>query len=202
MEKNKKHTTIKQKIVSNVMLTSILLGVLLTALMVISNIISTRHILLDNMQMMAKIASQDISANLHLLADRIANLSLEEVLTDDNADIAEKQNVLEERESRIEFVWLAVYDETGMKLYGDETAPQSVAERRQYQAMTQTNNIAIGTPVYENGIWQMEVGGPLKKDGEVCAYLIGSYKYDILNDVLGNINVGANGSAYILYEDG
>ncbi|MBD5519966.1 MAG: hypothetical protein HDR03_01835 [Lachnospiraceae bacterium] len=95
MESKNKQKTIKQKIISNVMTTSILLGALLIALMVISNIISTRHILLDNMQMMVKIASQDISANLHLLADRIANLSLEEVLTDENADIAAKQNILE-----------------------------------------------------------------------------------------------------------
>jgi len=202
MEGKKKQKTIKQKIVSNVMTTSILLGILLTASMVISNIISTKYLLLDNMQIMAKIASQDISANLHLLTDRIANLSLEEVLTDDSAGAEEKRHVLEERESRIEFVWLAVYDKTGVKLYGDEIAPQSAAERKQYQAMIRTDNIAIGIPVYENGVWQMEVGGPLKKDGEVCAYLIGSYKYDILNDVLGNINIGANGSAYILDEDG
>ena len=202
MENRKQQKTIKQKIVSNVMKTSILLGVLLTILMIISNIISTRHILMDNMQMMVKIASQDISANLHLLADRIANLSLEEILTDESADIETRRDILEERESRIEFVWLAVYDQNGAKLFGDETAPQSAAGRGQYQAMIQTDNIAIGTPVYENGIWQMEVGGPLKRDGEVCAYLIGSYKYDILNDVLGNMNVGANGSAYILDEDG
>ena len=202
MESKKKQKTIKQKIVSNVMTMSILLGILLTASMVISNMISIRHILLDNMQMIAKIASQDISANLHLLTDRIANLSLEEVLTDENASMEEKQNILAERESRIEFVWLGVYDKTGAKLFGDEIAPQSAADRKQYQAMTQTDNIAIGIPVYENGIWQMEVGGPLKKDGEICAYLIGSYKYDILNDVLGNINIGANGNAYILDEDG
>ena len=206
MESKKKQKTIqktiKQKIVSNVMTTSILLGILLTASMAISNIISTRHILLDNMQMMAKVASQDISANLHLLTDRIANLTIEEVLTDEHADIEAKRSILEERESRIEFVWLAVYDTTGAKLYGDEIAPQSATERKQYQAMIQTDNIAIGVPVYENGIWQMEVGGPLKKDGEVCAYLIGSYKYDILNDVLGNMNIGAHGSAYILDENG
>ncbi|MBD5508763.1 MAG: methyl-accepting chemotaxis protein [Lachnospiraceae bacterium] len=202
MEDKKQQKTIKQKIVSNVMKTSILLGVLLTILMIISNIISTRHILMDNMQMMVKIASQDISANLHLLADRIANLSLEEVLTDESADIEARRNILEERESRIEFVWLAVYDKNGAKLFGDETAPQSAAGREQYQAMIQTDNIAIGTPLYENEIWQMEVGGPLKRDGEVCAYLIGSYKYDILEDVLGNMNVGANGSAYILDQDG
>lgn len=202
MEGNKKQKTIKQKIISNVMALSISLGVLLTICMVISNIISTRYLLLDNMQVTAKIASQDISANLHLLTDRIANISLDEILTDESADAAEKQGVLEERESRIEFVWLAVYDQAGAKLFGDEAAPQSAAERKQYQAMIQTNNIAIGVPLYEDGIWQMEVGAPLKKDGEVCAYLIGSYKYDILNDVLGNINIGANGSAYILDADG
>ena len=94
MENRKQQKTIKQKIVSNVMKTSILLGVLLTILMIISNIISTRHILMDNMQMMVKIASQDVSANLHLLADRIANLSLEEVLTDESADIEAKRNIL------------------------------------------------------------------------------------------------------------
>ena len=202
MESKKKQKTIKQKIVSNVMTMSVLLGILLTASMVISNMISIRHILLDNMQMIAKIASQDISANLHLLTDRIANLSLEEVLTDENASMEEKQNVLAERESRIEFVWLGVYDQNGVKLFGDDIAPQSAADRRQYQAMMQTDNIAIGIPVYENGIWQMEVGGPLKKDGEICAYLIGSYKYDILNDVIGNLNIGANGNAYIIDEDG
>ena len=167
MESKKKQKTIKQKIVSNVMTMSVLLGILLTASMVISNMISIRHILLDNMQMIAKIASQDISANLHLLTDRIANLSLEEVLTDENASMEEKQNVLAERESRIEFVWLGVYDQNGVKLFGDDIAPQSAADRRQYQAMMQTDNIAIVIPVYENGIWQMEVGGPLKRRGNL-----------------------------------
>ena len=49
---------------------------------------------------------------------------------------------------------------------------------------------------------QIAVAAPLKKEEEDYAYLIGSYKYDLLNDVLGNINIGANGGAYIINEKG
>jgi len=56
--------------------------------------------------------------------------------------------------------------------------------------------------VYEDGILQIAVAATLKKDGEHYAYLIGSYKYDLLNDVLGNINIGVNGGAYIINEKG
>lgn len=199
MEKKK---TIKQKIIFCVMSISVSLGVLLIAAMIISNLITTRTLLLDNMQMLAKISSQNISSNLHLLTDRMANLMLEEVLTDETADDAAKQEILDERESRIEFVWLAAYDMEGQKLYGDEEAPASIQGREYYEKIAVTNNIVIGEPVYEDGIWQIAVAATMKKGEENYAYLIGSYKYDLLNDVLGNINIGANGKAYIINEEG
>ena len=43
---------------------------------------------------------------------------------------------------------------------------------------------------------------PLKTEEDTAYYLIGSYKYDILNDVLSNMNLGETGSAYIVNEDG
>ncbi len=199
MEKRK---TIKHQIIFCVMSVSVLLGVLLTAAMVISNLITTRMLLLDNMQTLAKVSSQNISSNLHLLTDRMANLMLEEVLADDTADSQVKQQVLDERESRIEFVWLAAYDGKGQKLYGDEEAPAVLEGREYYAQVLATNNIVIGEPVYEDGIWQIAVAATMKKGEEIYAYLIGSYKYDLLGDVLGNINIGANGEAYIINEKG
>ncbi len=198
----KKEKGIKQKIIFCVMSVSVLLGTLLIVAMIVSNLVTTRTLLLDNMRMVAKISSQNISSNLHLLTDRMADLALEEVLTDEAADEAAKLEVLEERESRIEFVWLAAYDMEGRKMYGDGKAPESIAGREYYANVAVTNNIAIGEPVYEDGIWQIAVAATLKKDGEHYAYLIGSYKYDLLNDVLGNINIGVNGGAYIINEKG
>ena len=81
MKKNmEKRKTIKQTIVFYVMSVSIMLGVLLTIVMIISSFVSTDTILLENLQMMAKTSSQNISANLHLLTDRMANLALEPAL--------------------------------------------------------------------------------------------------------------------------
>ncbi len=202
-QKNEKREKgIKQKIIFCVMSVSVLLGVLLITAMIVSNLITTKTLLLDNMQMVAKISSQNISSNLHLLTDRMANLALEEVLVDETADEAAKLEVLEERKSRIEFVWLAAYDMEGRKLYGDEKSPESIAGREYYENVAVTNNIVIGEPVYEDGIWQVAVAITLKKEDENYAYLIGSYKYDLLNDVLGNINIGVNGGAYIINEEG
>lgn len=198
----KKRKTIKKTIVSYVMAVSIILGGLLTVVMIISSFFSTDSILLDNLRMMAKTSSQNISSNLHLLTDRMANLALEEALLDDAAGVEEKQQVLDERESRIEFVWLAGYDLNGNKLYGDEEAPASIAEEKYYTYITTTSNIVIGEPYYQNEIWQLCVGIPLKRESEVISYLIGSYKYDLLNDVLSNISIGVTGSTYMINEEG
>lgn len=38
---------------------------------------------------------------------------------------------------------------------------------------------------------------PILFGDELLYYLVGSYKYNVLNDVLSNINLSANGTAYI-----
>ncbi|MDO4168005.1 MAG: methyl-accepting chemotaxis protein [Eubacteriales bacterium] len=197
-----KRKTMKQKIILYVMGASIILGVLLTLVMIISSFVSTNAILLDNLQMMAKTSSQNVSSNLHLLTDRMADLALESVLSDPTVENAEKQELLDERKTRIEFVWLAAYDTNGKKLYGDSAAPASIAEETYFQDITETNNITIGEPYCADDIWQLSVGAPLKNGDELYGYLIGSYKYDLLNDVLSNINIGIHGAAYIINEEG
>ena len=42
----------------------------------------------------------------------------------------------------------------------------------------------------------------MTQDGEVTGYLIGSYKYDLLNDVLSMLVLGESGSAFIVNKDG
>ncbi len=198
----KKKKTMKQKIVFYVMSVSISLGILLTITMIVNSFVSTSSILSDNLQTMAKTSSQNISSNLHLLTDRMANLALESELLEDSLNTGKKQEILDERKTRIEFVWLAVYDLEGQKLYGDDLAPDSITDKKYYTYLTNTSNISIGEPYYSDNVWQLSVGAPLSREGECFAYLIGSYKYDLLNDVLSNINIGINGSAYIINEEG
>lgn len=198
----KKLHNLKQKIIFYVMSVSILLAVLITINMSIGSIRSTNAILLDNMQITTRIASQSISSNLHLLTERMFNLSSETVFSDTSINAAEKETRIDEMEQLIEFVWLAGYDTSGQKLYGDAAAPESIADTKYFSYLTQTGMIAIGEPYEENGVLQLCVGSTMKNGDEVTGYLVGSYKYDLLNDVLSLLILGDTGSASILNEEG
>lgn len=199
--KSNKRKGIKQKIIFYVLSVAIVLNILLLAVMIITSIKLTDYVLLDALQPMVKTASQNVSANLHLLTDRMANIALDSDLADDSIAVEKKIAILDENESRIEFVWLAAYDLEGNQLYGNE-APTSIADKQYYLDIQTTGNLVISEPFYENNIFQLCVGAPLMKDGDTYGYLIGSYKYDIINDVLTTINLGQTGSAYIINKDG
>lgn len=193
---------LKDKIIFYVMTVSILLAVLITVIMSIGNIRSTNTVMLDNMQITARIASQNISSNLHLLTERMYNLSQEQVFLDSAVSVDDKDARLDEVKLEIEFVWLAAYDVSGNKLYGEEIAPASIADTEYYSHLTETGNIVIGEPYYDNDVLQLCVGTPIKSNDEVTGYLIGSYKYDLLNDVLSLLILGETGSASIFNEEG
>ena len=198
----KKFHNLKQKIIFYVMTTAILVAVLITVIMSIGSIRSTNSVLLENMQVTARIASQNISSNLHLLTERMYNLSAEEILADTSGNISAKQARLDAVKLQIEFVWLSAYDMQGQKLYGDDSAPASIADTALFNDLVQTDYIVIGEPYYDNGLAQLCIGSPLTLNGEVTGYLIGSYKYDLLNDVLSMLVLGETGSACILNKDG
>ena len=171
--------------------------------MVIMGLLSTSSVLRDSLQVTARTAAQNFSSNLHMLADRIDNIAQENVLADQMASDNDKQLLLDNQKLRIEFVWIAVYGLSGDKMYGDDTAPSSIDGTEYFQYLSGTDNIVIGKPEYNNNIWQLSVGIPVKgKEGDSYAYLVGSYKYDLLNDVLSNINIGAGGLVYIVDNEG
>ena len=70
----RKFHTIKQKIIFYVMAVAVFQVVTILLVMSFGNIRSTNTTLLDNMQTTARIASQSISSNLHLLTERMYNL--------------------------------------------------------------------------------------------------------------------------------
>ncbi len=198
----KKLSTLKHKIIFYVMSVAVLLAVLITLNMSIGSIVSTNTVLLENMQITTRIASQSISSNLHLLTERIYNLSSEDIFLDAAVSEEQKMARMDEMRQQVEFVWLAVYDTGGEKLYGDEGAPDSISQTGYYTYLTQTGSIVIGEPYESGGILQLCVGAAMKQEDEVTGYMVGSYKYDVLNDVLSLLILGNSGSSCILNEEG
>ena len=187
------------------MAVSIVIVCLITSFMVAASFDTTDHTMLNTMEPMVKIASQNVSSNLHLLTERIYQLSestkIKQMLSS-GGDGSEIETFLAGEANKVEFVWIGIYHTDGSKYMGYGNAPADVSDRKYYKFLQETGNIVIGEPAMQDNIIQLAVGIPLKTEEETAYYLVGSYKYDILNDVLSNMNLGETGTAYIVNEEG
>lgn len=200
-----KEGSIKTKIIRYVMVVSIVIVCLITSFMVAASFNTTDHTMFNTMEPMVKIASQNVSSNLHLLTERMYQLSesgeIREMIAS-GAEDAGMEAFLEGEANKVEFVWIGIYHTDGSKYTGYGNAPADVSDRKYFKFLEETGNIVIGEPALQDDIVQLAVGIPLKAEEDTVYYLVGSYKYDILNDVLSNMNLGEEGAAYIVNEEG
>ncbi len=199
----KKSRNLSQQIERYVMSVALIVVVVITLVMVVSSFLLTDSTIYDTIQLMGKTTSRDIDSNLHLLTERMSMLAIDDVLKDESSSEEEKLAVLETRKTRIEYVWLACYGIDGQKQYGDAEAPQSISGEKYYNLVASTANTVISEPFKLNGEYQLAVTVTMKNaSSEVIGYLVGSYKYDMLGDVLSRISLGKTGKAYVINEDG
>ncbi len=200
---NKKPKSLGQQIERYVMLVALIIEFAIVGVMVVSSFKLTDTAIHDTIPLMGKTSAQDIASSMHLFTERMSILSLEEVLKDASSSEADRQVVLDTRKTRIEYVWLAYYGTDGKRQYGDTNAPADIAGEKYFQMVTTTNNTVISEPFKLDSVNQLAVAITMTNaEGEAIGYLVGSYKYDILGDVLSRISLGKTGTGYILNEDG
>ncbi len=199
----KARRSISGKILITTIFIVMLLAVVLVSLMSRSMTSLTDTILSNVLPSMTKTASQSVEGNIHVLADRIIMISDNEMITNDKSTEKQKFEVLENAASGIEFTWLGLYDTEGALSVGVNSCPQSLQERKLFSLLQETENVVVDDVDASSGQLELAVGKPvLDGEGEVLYYLVGSYKYDVLNDVLNSINVSANGESFIVNSDG
>ncbi|NLT64934.1 MAG: HAMP domain-containing protein [Clostridiales bacterium] len=193
---------IRNKILINTTVNALTIAIGLMAVMIFFMRSLTSTILLETLQPMAKSASQSVESNLHMMADRIFLIGDNAAFADPSVSKEDKQALLNKAKSGIEFVWLALYLPDGTLYTGSTDSPQSIASRPHFSTLQQTANLVIDdTQVTDNGL-EIVIGAPISDEDGIVYYLLGSYKYDVLNDVLSNINVGKTGTAFIINQDG
>jgi signal transduction histidine kinase/ActR/RegA family two-component response regulator len=186
--------------------TVIAVGVLASALVVI--MISfmdylTDAILLETMRPMAKTTALAVEGNLHVLADRLFLIRDNAALADPRAAVEDKQRILDNAGTGIEFIWLGLYAAGGTLETGNWRSPPSIRNRSLYEVMEATRNLVIDdVSVGSSGVLEIVMGTPVFRGPEISHYLVGSYQYDVLNDVLGNINISSGSTAYVIDETG
>jgi signal transduction histidine kinase len=164
----------------------------------------TDSILIYMMQTAAKTAAQDLEGNLHLLADRFFLIRNDPVFARADASAREKQAVLDRITSGIEFVWLGLYRTDGLLDAGNEKCPADISGREVFRMIRDTGSLFIEDTYVAAFTPQIVMGIPVTAEtGPGAAYyLVGSYRYNILGDVLRNIDIGARGSAFIINQNG
>lgn len=194
--------SINKKIVANTTAIVVVLAVILVVVMALSMKVLTREIMADVLPSTTKMASQSIESNIHMLADRIFMISDGAAIRNPDSTKKEKMEALNDAQSGIEFVWLGLYKADGSLYLGDGACPKSIADRELYSLLQETQNLAIDDVAEADGELELAMGIPVTAKDELLYYLVGSYKYDVLNDVLSNINLSANGEAYIVNWEG
>ena len=186
--------TIAAKITFTAVLTVLVLSAVLLGTMGFFMNSLTDSILLGIFQTMTKIAARDVEANLHTLADRFF-LVRDRI----NPDADDAEAGLEYIAEGIEFIWLGFYREDGTLTAGTRESPPGISGRKIIREIAETDNLVIDDSSTGSRGLEILMGIPVKS-GTDELYLVGSYRYDILSDVLGNISAG--GSGFIINGEG
>ena len=173
----------------------------------------TDTIMLNMLQPMAKTAAQSLEGNLHALGGRFFIIRDSNVLTSPLSSTKEKQEFLDKTALGVEFVWLGLYETDGSLLTGSDDCPRNISGRPLFSMIQKTKNLVIeDTSIDTNGLGIVMAipvvasngnkNEPLATKPEALYYLVGSYKYDLISDVLKNINIGTNSTAFVVNNKG
>ncbi|MDR3213033.1 MAG: response regulator [Azoarcus sp.] len=168
----------------------------------------TDRIMLETLQPMARTAAQSIGANMQTLVERFFTIRTNRIIASPTSTTDEKRQALETAIAGIEFTWIGLYTPDGMLLTGSDEAPEDISGRSLFASIKASNNLAIGdTSIGIRGP-EIAMGLPVVRRGAIASgeepeyFLVGGYNYEILGDVLHNINVGPNGRSFIINEQG
>ncbi|MDR3289226.1 MAG: response regulator [Peptococcaceae bacterium] len=166
----------------------------------------TDTILLETLQPMAKTAAQGIEGNLHTLTGNFFTLRDHTIIASADADIDARRQVLDDVVSGVEFTWLGLYLPDGVQLTGTSEAPSDISGRTLFSNIKATGNLVIEDTTIGFRGSEIRMGLPVNalgsEDATPAYYLMGGYDYEIIDDILREINVSPNGMAFIVNEEG
>ena len=207
---------LNRRILRNTILNILVLVIICCVIMAMSLQSLANSILLDSLQPMARQSAKTVEANIHMLADRMMTIAsdprmntvtvpgLDEAQTprpDAAATSANRLAVLEEAAEVYELYTIALYDLDGRLVQRTGSAPENL-EGSFFDLLKETDNLTIDSSTIFQDKLGVIMGMPVKENGETSLYVMGVYKYDLLNDVISSINLGRSGMAYMVSQEG
>jgi signal transduction histidine kinase/CheY-like chemotaxis protein len=166
------------------------------------------NILLDVMRPMARTAAMSLEANLHTMVDRFYVIKSSAMLRNPNALPATKQETLNGFMNTVELAWLCLYTPEGTLLTGSENCPVRITGRLILEKAKVNRNLVIEDTSVGNSGLEIVMGVPIytwnqdPTKEEPSQYLIGSYFYDLIGEIVNTLSIGTNGAAYVINNQG
>ena len=170
----------------------------LVIIMISSMYFITDTILHVTMRPLAKTAAMSVQGNLRMLAGHIFLISDNKILSDPAESVERKQQILDIAGSGIEFAWLSLYSADGYLVTGNWRGFSEIHGTRLYTVMRDTENMAIDDVSINGTELEIVIGCPIMTEEKITYFLVGSYMYDVLSDILGYINISSDCTAYIV----
>ena len=213
--KRQRRKSLSGRVLRSTTLNILILVALCCVIMVVSMQSLANSILLDNLQPTSRQSAKTVEANIHMLAERMMMIAGDSRMNEvsvsggetaggevDAAAIKKsREAVLSEAAEIYELHTIALYDMDGRLVQGIDGAPESL-DSSFFALLQETDNLTIHTETIFQDELGIMMGMPVKENGETALYVVGVYKYDMLNDVISNINMGKNGMAYMVNRDG
>ncbi|MDR2302344.1 MAG: HAMP domain-containing protein, partial [Deltaproteobacteria bacterium] len=201
-----------KSVATRLLLTTLLVVVILTLGLVgiMSYFMSSmaENILLDVMRPMARTAALSLEANLHTMVDRFYVIKSSAMLRNPNALPATKQETLNGFMNSVELAWLCLYAPAGSLITGSPNCPISVSGRALLDKLKANRNLVIEETSVGNSGLEIVMGVPLytwnqdPETEEPSQYLVGSYFYDLVGEIVNTLSIGSSGAAYIINDKG
>ena len=147
-------------------------------------------------------AAQNISENLSHTAARLYLKRRDRIITSAVASIEDRADFIDIALSEMDFIWVGLYDVKGDIIAGSDGSPYNISEREIFPSLLASNELSIGsTSIGEEGP-EIVMGLPIHREWLASIYLVGSHRQGSLTDVLQNIRIGDNSTAFIINDDG
>lgn len=201
-----------RKILRSTAINVLVLVIICCIIMAFSMQALASNILLDSLQPMARQSAKTVEANIHMLADRMMTIAKDSRMRGE-AEAGEESRLtaaairenrramLEEAAEIYEFFTIALYDTNGRLVQGIESSPDGL-DSDFFALLKETDNLTTFSSTVVGEKLGIMMGMPVKENGETSLYLVGIYKYDMLNDVIGSIHLGRHGMAYMVNREG
>ncbi len=210
----KTRRSINGRILKNTTINILILVIVCCVIMALSMQSLANNILLDSLQPMARQSAKTVEANIHMLADRMMtiagdsrmnsdamNSQTEQSQPDSETVRARREEVLVEAAEIYELYTIALYGLDGRLIQGISDAPDNL-DSEFFSLLQETDNLTTYSSTIFGRKLGITMGMPVKENGETIFYVVGVYKYDVLNDVINSINLGKHSVACMINREG